>query len=146
MAKKGFTIIELLIVITVLAILIAMAIPRFTGIREEGNIARAKGELRTLLIAVEGYLIHTKKLPESLSVLVDPATNPNLIGASLPQDPFLDPPGDFGYKKSGQYYCIWSVGPGGGGSCNVTESGEVSESDGDSCIYVTNGKTQDVKP
>ena len=146
MAKKGFTIIELLIVISVIAILIAMAIPRFRGVQEEGNVAKAKGELRSLQIAVEGYLMHTKSLPESLDVLIDAATKPNLVGASLPKDPFTDAQGNYGYKKSGQYYCIWSVGPAGDGACNVTEAGDVSESDGDSCIYATNGKPLDGKP
>ena len=146
MAKKGFTIMELLIVISVLVILIAMAIPRIRGIREEGNIARAKGELRTLQIAVEGYLMRTKSLPAGLAVLTEEATRPNLIGSSLPKDPFLNPPGDYGYKKSGQYYIIWSVGPAQDGSCNVTETGDASESDGDSCIYATNGKPLDGRP
>ena len=146
MAKKGFTIMELLIVISVLVILIAMALPRIRGIRDEGNVAKAKGELRSLQIAVEGYLMHTKSVPEGLDVLIAPATKPNLIGSSLPKDPFTDSQGDYGYKKSGEYYCIWSVGPAGDGACNVTEAGEVSESNGDSCIYATNGKPLDGKP
>ena len=146
MAKRGFTIMELLIVISVLVILIAMAIPRIRGVRDEGNVAKAKGELRSLQIAVEGYFMHAKSLPESLGVLIDAATKPNLVGSSLPKDPFMNPPGDYGYKKSGEYYCIWSVGPAGGGACNVTETGEVSESNGDSCIYATNGKPLDGRP
>ena len=56
--KRGFTIIELLIVIAVISILIGIALPRFRGMQEEGKIAQAKGELRTLQTAVESYYIH----------------------------------------------------------------------------------------
>ncbi|UCD15446.1 MAG: prepilin-type N-terminal cleavage/methylation domain-containing protein, partial [Candidatus Omnitrophota bacterium] len=51
----GFTLIELLIVIAVISILLSIALPRFRGMQEEGNIAKAKGELRTLQTAVESY-------------------------------------------------------------------------------------------
>lgn len=56
--KKGFTLIELLIVIAVISILIGIALPRFKGMQEEGKIAQAKAELRTLQTAVESYYIH----------------------------------------------------------------------------------------
>src|SRR3989339_339671 len=56
--KKGFTLIELLIVIAVISILIGIALPRFKGMQDEGNIAKATGELRTLKTAVESYYIH----------------------------------------------------------------------------------------
>ncbi|RII36130.1 prepilin-type N-terminal cleavage/methylation domain-containing protein [Clostridium chromiireducens] len=36
--KKGFTLIELIIVIAIIAILAAIAIPRFGAIRESGNV------------------------------------------------------------------------------------------------------------
>jgi len=53
--KKGFTIIELVIVISVLIILIGIAIPRMKGMQDSSNIVRAKKELQTLQAAVESY-------------------------------------------------------------------------------------------
>ena len=76
--RKGFTILELLIVIAVIAILVGIALPRFKGMQDEGNIARAKGELRMLTTAVESYYIHNNNtLPTALSNLT------NDVGYSL---------------------------------------------------------------
>lgn len=36
--KKGFTLIELIVVLAVLAIIMAIAVPRFTGVREQAKI------------------------------------------------------------------------------------------------------------
>ena len=40
--SSGFTLIELLIVVAVISILISIALPRFKGMQDEGNIAKAK--------------------------------------------------------------------------------------------------------
>lgn len=42
-SKKGFTLIELVMVIVILAILAAVAIPRFIDLREDARSASAKG-------------------------------------------------------------------------------------------------------
>ena len=44
--KKGFTIVELVIVIAVIAILAAVLIPTFSGIIEKANISSAEQEAR----------------------------------------------------------------------------------------------------
>ena len=140
MAKKGFTIIELLIVISVMAILIAIVVPRFRGIQEEGNVSRAKGDVRTLLIAVESYRMHEKSLPGSLSALIASTTKPNMIGSSLPKDPFKSG-SDYGYAMSSGkgYYVIWSAGPSGSDAASVADSGNVTLSSTDT-IYASDGK------
>ena len=140
--RKGFTIIELIIVIAVISILIGIALPRFRGMQEAGYIAQAKGELRTLQTAVESYYIHNDDtLPGDLDDLTD--DTPNIIGEELPTDPF-DPGEDYGYSTSGNYYIIYSVGPGGDGSASVDDEGE-AEDEGNA-IYVTNGSPRDTSP
>lgn len=52
LGKKGFTLLELLVVITIIAILIALALPNFLGMRQRARDARRKieaGELRGAL-------------------------------------------------------------------------------------------------
>ena len=66
--RKGFTIIELLIVIAVISILVGIALPRFRGMREEGLIAQAKGELRTIQTALESYFIHNNAYPTQIRI------------------------------------------------------------------------------
>jgi len=141
--RKGFTIIELLIVIAVISILIGIALPRFKGMQDEGNIAKAKGELRTLQAAVESYYIHNSNAyPSALSALT--SETPLIVGA-IPDDPFGT--GSYGYLRGGtnnKYYVIYSVGPSGNGSATITDDAVV-ETSGASCIYASNAG-QDAQP
>ena len=146
--RKGFTLIELLIVIAVISILIGIALPRFRGMREEGLIAQAKGELRTLQTAVESYYIHNGSYLSTFPNDIEGAT-PNIIGTTAPTDPF-NGTSDYGYDDDGatpvKYYVIYSVGPGGNGSATINTSGVVTETNGSSCIYVSNGTLKDSTP
>ncbi|MDO8536122.1 MAG: type II secretion system protein [Candidatus Omnitrophota bacterium] len=139
--RKGFTILELLIVIAVIAILVGIALPRFKGMQDEGNIAKAKGELRMLQTAVESYLIHTGALPAALSNLTTAV--PQIAPSTLPTDPFGG--AAYGYTVAGSYFVIWSIGPGAtGGAASITSAGVASDTQ--QCIYVTNGSPVDTTP
>lgn len=143
--KRGFTLIELLIVIAVISILIGIALPRFKGMQDEGNIAKAKGELRTLQTGVESFYIHNSSTyPSALSVLT--TATPNIV-STLPTDPFDSAGGSYGYVRGGtnnKFYVIFSDGPGGNGSATIT-SDAVVETNGPSCIFASNAAT-DAQP
>jgi len=141
--RKGFTIIELLIVIAVISILIGIALPRFKGMQDEGNIALAKAELRTLQTAVESYYIHNSNAyPATGAVALQSALAsavPSIIDY-VPTDPFNSSGSDYAYVMGGtnsKYYILYSVGPGGNGSAVIT-SDAVVETNGSSCIYASN--------
>ena len=144
-SRKGFTILELLIVIAVIGILVGIALPRFKGMQDEGNIARAKGELRMLQTACESYAIHsTGNLPPATLDLVQTAS-PQIAPSVIPKDPFGG--ADYGYAKSGVWFIVWSKGPAGDGAAAISSAGAASETtDGASCIYVTNGSPVDTTP
>ena len=126
---------ELLIVIAVIAILVGIALPRFKGMQDEGNIARAKGELRTLSTAIQSYYIHKSAMPTALSNLT--SAIPNIVGTTLPTDPF-NVGANYGYGQSGAYYVVYSKSPSGSGSCTTPDaSGNVTASG--NAIYATNG-------
>ena len=80
--KRGFTLIELLIVIAVISILISIALPRFKGMQDEGNIAKSKGELRTLQTAVESYYIHNSQAYPSVLITLTSAT-PSIVSSKM---------------------------------------------------------------
>ncbi len=146
-ARKGFTLVELIIVIAVIAILVGIALPRLRGMIDEGNTAKAAAELRALQAAVESYYIHNSKTYPAdgsstwQSVLTHSATKPKLIGSAL-ADPFHTTANtQYQYDKSsnGLYYVIWSVGP--DNTADITSIGTDGTISGgpDDDIYVSNG-------
>jgi len=141
--RKGFTILELLIVIAVIGILVGIALPRFKGMQDEGNIARAKGELRMLQTAIESYIIHNNNVaPAALSQLTTAV--PAIAGTTLPLDPFGG--ASYGYALNGTNYVVFSKGQALNGSAAIDSAGLVTETNGASCIYATNGTPVDHQP
>ena len=68
--KKGFTLLELLVVLAILAILIAIAIPVYKGQKEKAAITAHNANVRVLETAVESYSQdHDGKLPDGLKKL-----------------------------------------------------------------------------
>jgi prepilin-type N-terminal cleavage/methylation domain-containing protein len=119
--KMGFTLIELLIVISVIAILASISLPYMKGIQDEGNIAKAAGELRTLATAVESFYIHNSRSYPVQTTTVDSAwqsdanslttASPTIIKAVL-YDPFVSGGStEYRYATSAasgsQYYVIF---------------------------------------
>jgi prepilin-type N-terminal cleavage/methylation domain-containing protein len=59
-SKKGFTLVELLIVIVILGILAAIVIARFAGATKESKESNLKGNLRTIRASLETYKANSK--------------------------------------------------------------------------------------
>lgn len=73
----GFTIVELILAVAILATLATIALPQLQGMREKGAIAQAVGELRGLDSEILAYLAANRTLPPDLATigrgsLVDP--------------------------------------------------------------------------
>jgi prepilin-type N-terminal cleavage/methylation domain-containing protein len=63
MKKQAFTLIELLIVVAIIAILAAIAVPNFLEAQTRAKVSRAKTDLRTISVAVESYAVDHNKYP-----------------------------------------------------------------------------------
>jgi len=67
--KGGFTLIELIIVIAILGVLAAIALPNFTGVTTRGRTEAAKSELITVQTAVDTMMAN-----DNVDNLTAPAT------------------------------------------------------------------------
>ena len=54
-ARRGVTLIELLIVVVIIGLLVAFAVPRLTRNKERAVVASMRSDLRNLTTAQEGY-------------------------------------------------------------------------------------------
>jgi general secretion pathway protein G len=117
--KKGFTLIEVLLVVVIIGILVGIAIPRLGGRVRQAQIAAAEADVNNIGMALRLYEVDNGTYPSSLQALINkPGNAPNWRGPylekGLPKDPWGN---DYIYQSPGtrnpHSYDLKSYGPDG---------------------------------
>jgi prepilin-type N-terminal cleavage/methylation domain-containing protein len=82
MNRKAFTLIELLIVVAIIAILAAIAVPNFLEAQVRAKVSRVKSDMRSLNTALEAYVVDYNGYPDVDNTVLATLTPPVRIGVA----------------------------------------------------------------
>ncbi len=113
MYKKGFTLIEIILVVIIIGILVAMVVPNIIGRSEQARITAARTDIESnLSTALDLYRMDSGRYPTSEQGLN--ALGPYLKKKKIPKDPWGH---DYLYVSPGAHnkdsYDLTSLGPDG---------------------------------
>ncbi|MEW6234990.1 MAG: prepilin-type N-terminal cleavage/methylation domain-containing protein [Candidatus Omnitrophota bacterium] len=96
---NGFTLIELLIVVAIIGVLAAIAVPNFLNAQTRAKIANCQADMKALATSLEMYRLDHNRYPawkdtsgtniNPVNRRLIPLTTPIAYMSSVPQDPFI---------------------------------------------------------
>jgi general secretion pathway protein G len=99
--ERGFTLIELIIVMTIILLLMAMAIPAYQNAVKKAKEAVLKEDLQTMRQAIDSYTVDKEKGPQTLEDLVQAG-----YLKAMPTDPFTHRSDTWQTSSDGTYSSV----------------------------------------
>jgi general secretion pathway protein G len=127
--QSGFTLIEIMVVVVILAVLGALVVPKILENVDKARVTRAASDIRAIQTALDLYRLDNFKYPtteQGLQALVTQPNDPTITNyraggylSALPKDPWNNPYQYVNPGPNGRDYEITSFGrdgkPGGEG-------------------------------
>lgn len=119
--QGAFTLVEMLLVITIIGILAALVVPKMMGRSEQARLAAAKSDLSSIKTSLDAFEVDNGYYPKGKNGLADLIQMPRDARAwhgpyldNVPQDPWGNP---YIYEYPGKHnpssYDLYSAGPDG---------------------------------
>ena len=105
--NAGFTLVELIVVMTIISILMLIAIPRFSTAIKMAKEAVLKEDLHVMRAAIDSYTMDKQKAPQTLEDLI---TDGYL--KAIPEDPFTHSKDTWVTDSNGALYSVDQTEPG----------------------------------
>ncbi|WP_411277384.1 type IV pilin protein [Gaiella sp.] len=102
--ESGFTLIELLIVLVIIGILLAIAVPSYLGFKDRANRTAAQANVRSAVPAVEAYYADNGTyvgMNATTLTAIDAAVSATVISAAAATYCIRATSGSFSYYKNG---------------------------------------------
>ena len=120
--QRGFTLVEMLLVLVILATLAAVVVPKFAGRSKQAKVTATKSQISNLEIAIDSFEIDMGYFPKAGNDLRDLVAEPNsnnvqdwhgpYLKKGIPRDPWGN---DYVYNYPAKMnigsYDIYSGGP-----------------------------------
>lgn len=121
--KKGFTLVEILIVVVILGILAAIVIPQFTNASTQAKESNLKSNLQTVRAQIELYKLNHNDTPPAVATFASDMITPDPNGIcylkTIPNNPFTNGNSvlawgsgtDWEYRVTGTYNADFRAAP-----------------------------------
>lgn len=157
--RRGFTLVEMLVVLGILVLLMALVVPRILGTQKQTDISATQIQLKMLRACLQRYALDMKDFPtteQGLQSLIECPANldetvaarwkgPYTDGGELPKDAWGN---DFQYEfpptqGTGDYPDVWSWGPDGqdGTEDDICSWNKEGEKEGGTSAVKSSGKS-----